>query len=241
MKENLKLSGSLFFRLIIINVMCFITVCSINILATAFFSEEVGYTAIGTVTDEKGEEKSEFLYRHYYKDGEDTELAVYEAKGLEITKDPLKDISKTGKIVSATICQILCFALLGLFIYNTIWKIGLKDINLVKIKNQNEDKLKGFKVGLLAIVPALIFVVVLFVARGSDNPFFMAVYKICNYCFYGLNELICGSELKLSALPIWCFAALFATHFIIPLITHLSYIAGYKNLSISQKILFKKN
>ncbi len=241
MKEILKLSGSLFFRLVVVNIMCFIIVASINILATSFFSEEVGYTAIGTVTDEKGEEKSKFLYHHYYKNGEDTELAGYEEKGYEITKDPLKDISNTGKIVSATVSQILCFALLGLFIYNTVWKIGLKDSNLVKIKNKNEDKYKGFKIGIFAVVPSMLFVVCLFAASGSENVLLMAIYKICNYSFYGLNELICGAEFKLNLLPIWCFAALLATHLIVPLITHISYICGYKNISVGEKILFKKN
>ena len=194
-----------------------------------------------TIENEKGEEESKELYTYYFKDGEDTERAAYEAQGYEISEYRLKELSQKGVNISTTVSQIFCILLLATFIYPTVWQIGIKDGNLVKFKHQEVDTLKGLKIGLFTIVPALLFLIFLFAAQGITSKIPLALYKLVNSSFYGLIELADGKGVTFGDLSVLNFVFMLVIQFIIPVITHISYILGYKNISIGEKLVFKKN
>ncbi len=238
MKEVIKTAASLFLKLIIVNFMCAIVVLSITILANGFFAKQIGYTALGT---KDGAEKSEALYTYRYSDGEDTQRAKYEADGYEITEYPLKELSDSGSNTTTAVAQVMCLMLLASFVYPVIWQIGIKDGNLVKFKHKSEDKLKGLKIGLITIIPALALLIFLFAAGDLVSKLPLAIYKLINSSLYGFIDLADGNAIVFGDLNIFNYLFIAATQLVIPVISYFSYILGIKNISISEKIIYKKN
>lgn len=236
MKELFKTSLGLFGRIVTINIMCFFIVISFSVLVTAAFSENIGYTAIGTSSESK---ESVELYKHYYKDGVDTKKADYEAEGYTITESKIRsEVSKTGDNVFLVVVAFFCTMILVAFLYPKFWQMGTKDSNLVHFKHKPEDKLKGLKCGLIAIIPScLLLLVFYFILR--DMP--IVIYKFLNSGTYAFIELIVGKSVSFAKLNVFKVVLLFLLNLLIPLITYVSYLLGYKNISISEKLIYKKS
>lgn len=241
MKEILKNSASLYLKIVVVSFMCSIVVLSINILANGFFSKEVGYKAFGTIENEEGKEESKELYLYYYEDGEDTERAKYEAEGYEISEYKLKELSANALNTATVVSQIFCFFLLATFVYPTVWDIGFKDGNKVKFKRIEPDKFKGLKIGLLAQVPGVVFLIFLFAAQGITKNIPIDLYKLVTAPLYGFIELVKGDASTFGNLKVLNFIFILLLHLIVPVIAHISYILGLKNYSIGEKLIFKKN
>lgn len=236
MKEIIKNSLSLFGRTITIDIMCFFLVISLSVLITAAFSENIGYIALGTTSEN---EQSVELYRHYYEDGDDTKRAEYEEDGYIITESKIRSkVSKTGNAVFLTVSGIFCTILLVSFIYPKFWQMGTKDSNLVHFKHKKADKFKGLKCGIIAIIPGLILLIVMtFVTPNAQT----ALYKFLNCSVYTFAELIIGSDLTFKEIGILQFLGLALLKALIPLTAYAAYLLGYKNISLSEKFIYKKN
>lgn len=239
MKEILKGGGKLFLKTIVINIMCFFIVVSFSVLSTALFTENIGYTAYGTMGDSS--EPTE-LYTYYYEDGEDTQKSAYEEEGYTVSANSIRsEISKGGKTCFLIVSEVFCFLLLCGFIYPELWQRGTKDSNLVKFKHKNEDKLKGFKIGAVATVPNYLFLVFLVIAKLGVLPSFpVALYKCLNSSVYSFIQVITGSAVAVSDLTAWRLALLFILPLLIPAVSGISYILGYKNISVGEKLVYKK-
>ncbi len=235
MKELIKNSVSLFGRTIIIDIMCFFLVISLSVLITAAFSENIGYKAIGTSSEaEQGVE----LYEHYYKDGEDLKRAEYEENGYTIQESKIRSsVTKTGNTVFLVVSGLFCTILLVCFIYPKFWEMGTKDSNLVHFKHKQEDKFKGLKAGLIAIIPSLILLVVMaFVLPNTQT----ALYKFLNCSVYTFAELIIGSAKTFKDINILQFLGLAVLKAFVPLTAYAAYLLGYKNISLGEKFIYKK-
>lgn len=239
MKEILKGGGKLFLKTVAINLMCFFIVISFSVLSTSFFTENIGYTAYGTTSDSS--EPTE-LYTYYYEDGEDTQKSAYEEKGYTVSTNYIRStLSKNGNTFFLTISQVFAFFLFCGLIYPAIWHNGTTDSNLVKFKHKKEDKLKGFKFGAVAAVPNYLFLLFLVIAKLGLFPNFpMALYKLLNSSVYSFIQVIIGSAVAVSQLSAWRLALLFILPLLIPVVSGISYILGYKNISIGEKLIYKK-
>lgn len=235
MKELIKNSVSLFGRTIIIDIMCFFLVISMSVLITAAFSENIGYKAVGTSSESQ---ESVVLYEHYYKDGEDLKRAEYEDKGYTIQESKIRSsVTKTGNTAFLVVSGLLCTILLVCFIYPKFWEMGTKDSNLVHFKHKQEDKLKGLKAGLIAIIPSLIVLAVIaFVFPNTQT----ALYKFLNCSVYTFAELIIGSAKTFKDISILQILGLAVLKAFVPLTAYCAYLLGYKNISLSEKFLYKK-
>ena len=235
MKEILKNSLSLFGRIIVVDLMCFFLVISLSVLATAAFSENIGYIAYGTTSES---EKSTELYRHYYADGDDTKREAYEEDGYTITESKIRSkVSRTGNAVFLTVSAIFSLVLTVSFIYPKFWAMGTKDSNLVHFKHKKEDKLKGLKCGLIATIPGVI-VLLLFFFVLRDVP--VAIYRFLNCNVYTFVDLIVGKASTFKDVSFIQFIGLFLLKAVIPLSAYAGYMLGYKNISISEKFIYKK-
>ena len=239
MKEILKGGGKLFLKTIVINLMCFLIVISFSVLSTAAFTKNIGYTAYGTTSDSS--EPTE-LYTYYYEDGEDTQKSAYEEEGYTVSTNSIRSgLSKSGNALFLIISQVFAFSLFCGFIYPEIWHNGTTDSNLVKFKHKNEDKLKGFKIGAVAAVPNYLFLVFLVIAKLGVFPSFpVALYKFLNSSVYSFIQVIIGSVITVSELSAWRLALLFILPLLIPVVSGISYILGYNNISIGEKLVYKK-
>lgn len=239
MKEILKGGGKLFLKTIAINLMCFFIVISFGVLSTAAFTKNIGYTAYGTTSDSS--EPTE-LYTYYYEDGEDTQKSAYEEEGYTVSTNSIRSVlSNRGKAFFLIISQVFAFLLFCGFIYPEFWHNGTTDSNLVKFKHKNEDKLKGFKIGAVAAVPNYLFLVFLVIAKLGVFPSFpVALYKFLNSSVYSFIEVILGTAVTVSELSAWRLALLFVLPLLIPVVSGVSYILGYKNISIGEKLVYNK-
>ena len=150
-------------------------------------------------------------------------------------------LSNSGMACFQIVSQIFAFCFTCGFIYPELWHRGTKDSNLVKFKHKREDKLKGFKIGVASTVPNYLFLIFLVVAKlGLFPKFPLALYKILNSSVYSFIEVIIGSAVAVSELTVLRLALLFILPLIIPAIAGVSYILGYKNISLSDKFIYKK-
>ena len=150
-------------------------------------------------------------------------------------------LSNSGMACFLIVSQVVAFCLTCAFIYSELWHRGTKDSNLVKFKHKREDKLKGFKIGVASTVPNYLFLIFLVVAKlGLFPKFPLALYKILNSSVYSFIEVIIGSAVAVSELTVLRLALLFILPLIIPAIAGVSYILGYKNISLSDKFIYKK-
>lgn len=237
MKEILKPAAGMFGRQIIVTVMNIFVCISLMVLATAAFTQVNGYEAY--VYEEGGTEPIE-QYTYLNSEGEDTKKAEYEEKGYTVTTNETRTaMSKTGHVVYYTVTQIIAILLMTGFIYPNVWSLGAKDSNLVKFKHKKEDKLRGLKIGLIAVIPPLVLMIVIFIF--GRKIFNVALFSLIFANFYSLIEVISGGANMLSELAVWQMILMALLLFIAPLISFVAYLLGYKDISIGEKIVYKKN
>ena len=237
MKEIIKHASKLFGRMLIVTVMNIFLCISLMVLATAAFTEVNGYNAY---VYEKDSEKLVAEYTYNSADGEDTQKADYEEQGYVVsTQETRTEMSKAGMNTYLCITQIIALMLMTGFIYPNIWDLGAKDSNLVKFKHKNEDKLRGLKIGLIAVAPAVILMLVIFACGGK--LFNVALFAMLFANFYGIIEAVSGSAIMVSDLAVWQMAVMVISLFIAPLIAFAAYLLGYKDVSLSEKLIYKKN
>ena len=239
MKEIIGLGIKTFFKLVLVNVLCAVIVLSISIITSNAFSEDVGYMVYGMP---KGEEEPKYLYSYYFENGEDTEKAKFEAEGYtELSQHPITASTKTGDIIFLTVSGILCFAALAAILYPAVWKEGSKDRNLVHFGHIAEDKLKGLKLGIVAIIPALLLFVFFIVTKGNITADFPAVWlKFLNANAYTFIDLLQNGALHLKEVPVLNLALMALTQVTVPIICFGAYILGYKEISLLDKLMYKK-
>lgn len=237
MKDIVKPALGMFVRQIIVTVMNIFVCISFMVLCTAGFTNVIGYDAY--VYEKDGTEPIE-QYTYFSADGEDAKKAEFEEKGYIVTTNEKRSaMSKTGNAVYYSVTQIIAFLLMVGFIYPSLWSLGAKDSNLVKFKHKKEDKLRGFKIGLIASIPPIILMLIIFIF--GRNIFNVALFALIFANFYSFIEVISGSALMLSELAVWQMVLMILTIFIAPAVSGCAYLLGYKDISISEKIIYKKN
>lgn len=237
MKEYSKLGFKVFLRNLGATIMCFFLVISLNVITVGTMSETLGYKAYGTMKDTG---KSEILYDYYYADGEDTERAKYEEMGYEISESKIIRVTKGGNIFFLITTQFFCLMLTSAFLYSLLWKEGLKDNNLVRFGHKKADKLKGFKVGLIAAIPHFVFAIALFVMKYlTKTDLSISLIEFLNSPIYSFVRLVLGGEslLDVSLISLIGYTLL---GLIIPIVCAICYFIGYKDIYLGDKILYKK-
>lgn len=235
MSENIKGGAALFLKILVVMLMTFFLSMSTSILCVAGFTDVIGYTVYGAKEED---ESATELYTYYYADGEDTKEDEYVENGYKITNriKIRSDLKGTGKIIYSVGTQSIVVIILFAFIYSQLWKKGNKDFQNVKLGRVTEDKLRGLKIGLIASLPQLISFFCLFIPK-----FKTAFYKIANYHFFITNDAIIGDVKLAGDLQITKFLLLFLPIIVVPVLSTVSYIIGYKDINISEKIIYKKN
>ncbi len=237
--ENIKPASKVFVKIIAVTILCFFVAISFLVMCNGLGTEKIGYTVFG-VTENDDELKE--LYTHYYADGKDELEKEYTDKGYVLQKVTVRSEFKGApKTIFLTLTQIFNLFILIAFVYHTLWDLGAADSNLVKFKHKSLDKLRGLKIGLLASIPnILFFAIIVIFQKGFMSGFNMPMYKFFVSYFYSFVELILNGvrePFNLSAVQILLLSALLL---VIPAITEISYILGYKGISLEEKLVYKK-
>ncbi len=240
MKEVFKLGASLFGKLILVGVMCFFIVISISVISMGLFTENIGYKAMGV---KEGSTEQVELYEHYFADGDDTKKKEFEEQGYKVSEVSIRsELSGSGNAFFLTVTQLFSTVLLICIIYPVLWQKGTKDSNLVHFKHMPEDKLKGLKCASLAAAPQILLIIILAALSGSVTAALpTALIKFLYAPFYAFIHLICGNAATLGELSVIQLIGIVLLNLFIPLTGYVSYLLGYKNISISEKLTYKKN
>ncbi len=235
MKENFKPALRLFLRMVVVTLMNIFLCISMVVLSTAMFSNVIGYDA--TVYEEDSG-KHVATYSYLYDDGDDLKKSEYEEQGYIVkTFEKRSDFTTGGKIALYTVIQLLALAIVTSFIYPKLWQMGCRDSNLVRFKHKEPDNLRGLKIGLLSVIPNVLTNIVLIIFAGKLS---IGMYALLNANIYSLLVGIGGFTGNIKDLAIWQIILMLMCHIFVPLVAYISYLLGYKDISLFEKAVYKK-
>lgn len=150
----------------------------------------------------------------------------------------------TGLLLSELICVFLFYGI----IYSSFWAEGDDDRNKVNLKKAEKNLLKGLKVGLILSIPQLIMNILLMLEKLNLSFSFIGIYKILNAHLWPLfNALTSTGQNKapyiimnISNISWSAILIVTSTIIILPALSSIAYILGYKGITLKQKIVYKK-
>lgn len=237
-QDSLKYGVKLYGKLIVANILCFIIVFSISFIAAFLFSEEIGYKVSGVSPDGT---VSDNLYTHYYADGDDLKYAEYVNQGYELNKLTIRSgISGGARLFLQIASQICGLGILISFIYPMFKDIGGKDRNAVNFGRIKEDKLKGFKSGLFTIIPVTVVTLFFILTKsGITAEFSVSLYIFFNSSFYGIMDILTNHQVMFKDVGTLNLVLIILVQLIIPIIAHVAYTLGYRDVSVSDRLIYK--
>ncbi len=242
--NGIKIAGSI----IMSAVLSFFLCISMNVICSALFTSEIGYDAYVYENETDSEHIAQYEYLYTDTDGDgtddgtDIQKAEYENQGYTVTTVKIRSsLTGSGKAVFLISTQVLSFIMIIAFASSSPYKMGFKDSNLVKIGHSKKDMLKGFKIGLIGNIPFFaLFVISVVFASGVAPSFYTTWYAFLNAHFYSLITCISGSATSLSQLTLTQYVLLFLLQLAVPLISGIAYILGFKEINLTDKIMYKK-
>ena len=132
--------------------------------------------------------------------------------------------------------EVLAILIMGSLIYGVSWQSGFKDYNKVKFGHITKFIRKGFVAGAIADIPFLILYIVFiisFLIKTAHDVFYNITYIV--YLFFNMPySLIIGALKNQPA-----FLCLFLL--VLPIISGIGYILGYKDISLTGRLVYKNS
>lgn len=237
--QILKQGFSVFGRYLICIVMCFFVTFSFIAMFSMFTLEMVGYEAAIFETEESEEPIEQYI--HYYSDGEDAKKTAAEAKKqIVVTREIAGDFEGAPYIASHVISQTVALVLFFAIVPSSLNKLGRNDLNAVNCGRAEEDKMKGFKAGLIPTAFGFASWICLLLSKLGLMNAGLSIYSFANYHFFGYQKLIFGTASTASQIS-WggIYLALLPVVLTLAACT-VAYILGYKDISLYEKTVYKK-
>lgn len=231
MKKLFSDSAKLYLQVFLASFLCFIICTSISSLFYSLGTHVIGYRLY-----EMGEDgKPQYVGEPYYFQTEDEEPPkdkLYETIRSERPKYSL--------ILEGVLSQSIMLVLFVSFVNTRISKIAYSDRTADMYQGQKKNIYKGFIFGGIASIPAIAFYIYLLILKiiGSQVSI-LTLVRIANAAFLPLVNAIVGSAQKLTEISYGSFALLIIPILILPIVTGISYIFNYKQISIKDKIMYK--
>lgn len=259
-KSNGKLALDVYGRTVLCMVMSLFIYVSVTAVFSGVFTRPIGEQIYKM--DENGEylrdENGDPIYEVvYYSDTSGTSDAAGTA-GTSVTSATAAASGAAGTTASSTekttrvtirselsagaefgmnlLVQVLTLMMLVAMVYSVLWGQGDRDANAVAFHHREEDKNRGLKVGLLAMIPAAVLYLVyvgLCLALPDKAGDYLSLYGWLNAPFLPVIKAIetvksTAGRLILPLLP----------SLSVPLIGFLAYRLGYRQISLSEKFLY---
>ncbi len=240
MKDIILKSLKLFLMTFLASLMCFFLVVSLNFIKVGVFSEKIGYDLYGA-SNENDEMKH--LYTYYFEDGDDKKYEEYEKKDYVLSKVSIySDIDTTTNVALGIISQLMCLAVVALIVYNMMWKSGYLDKQSEKLHGVKANKLKGLYCGILAVAPMFLALTFAVVTKNSVCAnLSTSIYTILNGYAFDIISEVTKSAKVFSDMNIWQIITFYSVLLIFPVLSTISYIIGYKDIIISEKLIYKNS
>ena len=131
--------------------------------------------------------------------------------------------------------QTFSFVLLILLLYGKMYSLGFKDSNRVNSGIIAKNLFKGFIIGFIAQIPSFIFSIVCIFLNTK-----FAWYLVFNAQYYSVLKAISGGVTNMQISPIRIIL-IFLLFLIVPVITGVAYVLGYKGIDLMEKFVYKKH
>lgn len=226
-KPAFKLGVNIFLRMLAAGFMCLIVFVSMNSIFLAFGSEITGYTL-----QEKNESGTFETVDKVVFEGEDKTLPKVDEKTQRII--PTTQMTASAKKWCGIASQTIMFLLFCVLLYTEIWSCGDSDCNLVRFGKLDPPKFKGAVAGAYASIPYLVFWIVLCLSNFNLIPLKMnSTFAFANAPFKPfIDYVLDGGFAWYDSLLLLIPAALIVIY------CQLAYTIGYKQILISEKILY---
>lgn len=237
MEANVKIAASCSIRYYVAALITFFVYLSLTVVAAGTFTEIEGYTAYNAET-------GDMLYNYYHSQGEDTQKAQYEAEGIEVSTMSIRsEVSGAAKVFTDGLGQLIGGAVAIAFIYSAMHKLGDSDANMVAFGHKPQDKIRGFKIGLLMVVPSFVAWLIVVIAKlGVINGKWYSLFRFMSYQSFTLINAIFGQSTTSTDALKWQQVFLGLVILLIPpIIAQICYILGYKRIGFSRNLLYKKD
>lgn len=126
------------------------------------------------------------------------------------------------------------------FDYMDIYKLAMRDYNLVKYNYLEYDPKRGLKTGILAQIPGFVCVVLMCVLSiGSAT--WSDLFRMLWIVFYSPFVVVIGAvQTAMNNTSVWLDAPFYLIPMIFqPVIGYLAYKNGYNNIGILYKLIYK--
>jgi len=240
MKDILLKALKVFGHLIVVGIACFFIVISFNALKIGLFSRDIGYNAYGRLSEEA---EPELLYTYYFDDGEDAKAKEFEDKGYELLKYSIRsDVDKGPDIALSVLSQLCCIVILMSFIYNDVWQAGNKDFEATRLHGKKFSKLKGLYIGLIANIPAFLLLTTFIVLKSSATAKLpIAIYTYLNSYAFEIIFAATNGAMYWADIQWWQALVYYSVLLIVPIVCLVSYIIGFKDISLAEKLIYKNS
>ena len=223
---------------------------SLNAISIALFTDVIGYEAFVFENPDMAEPMEEYTYKHYYEDTNgdgqndkvDEKMDEYEDMGYIVeTRDLRSKISSGGKATFLFLTELFSMMMVVAFASTASYKQGFKDSNMVRTGHRKKDMLKGLKIGLLGNIPFFVVAARMIAAScGLAVGFKTSWYAFISGHFYSFIVWIVGSAETLGEVGVLQHILLVLIQFIVPAISCVAYILGFKEINLTEKLVYKK-
>ena len=162
---------------------------------------------------------------------------------MSMTAKEGQPVSNASSLLMNSIALVLEGALFYLIVYSKLWELGDRNSNAVRFGHMNPDRLRGFKIGLLASIPSFLS----FVALLADKLFHFwdsmaAIYRICQLALYPIVVWSMGSTVTVTTADVSWGGILCAglPVLFVPVVAGIAYLLGYHNIQVWEKLVFVK-
>ena len=232
----LKTALRVWLRLLLATFMCLIVWISIDAIGLSMFGEETGYEIYAY--DENGE-NPQLVTSHTFTEDDDRSAEI-ETKDNEVLIYNRAMPSGTAAAIDV-ISSAFMLLIFAIFPYNILWNLGSHDDNYVQLGRMNEDLLFGLKVGAVAMIPSAALYLLLVLGKfGAFPGAILAWHRLLNAPFIPYIDAVEMGVKTVTELPIGSLLAVSVTLLFVPFVCWLGYYLGYRQISIREKMIYKK-
>ena len=110
----------------------------------------------------------------------------------------------------------------------------------VAFGRSRRDRFKGLKIGFLASIPTFIIFVVFAILAAVGKTSSTDAYIIFNAHLFSLLRIVFSDKNDFCLLNVLQYVLIGIMAFFLPAVAQISYELGFRNISVSQKIMYKR-
>lgn len=140
------------------------------------------------------------------------------------------------------ILQILLLIGFGYPLYCNAWGEGYHDLNRFEFGRITKDKFRGFKFGIIALIPSFLITFILLISYLTGGFELMFIYRFANiHAIPILNSIVSPDILTVDYNILQMLAYIIIPPVITVAFIGTGYYLGFSDIAVLDKVVYKKN